>query len=370
MQEVKSKRNYIQMDRDMVEQFFSNSIKEMEELKIMIVNKETEAEQLEDGHRIQIKSYQQKVKHLEYEQEKTNRDIEVDGEQAKSKENEYFGKRTEDLKQNKGHLKKLYEENEDANIHTVNKEENNDQKTLNKTKQIFDNKLRDMQDKYESRLQKLKEELQLKLKVEIHELEERKNLHINELMNNHEKAFSELKKYYNSITQENLNLIKSQKEEIAKINANLQQNTKLITDMKAQNNALREPLRKKTQERDEFKNLLKQFEKHKMSLSNLKSKATTLNEKIERLNKDGDDLNFKYDKVVHEKKDLEDKFEKITLEVKKHADLQNVVLQQKLDSMQDLLEGKEMQLKAVVDQANLDPQIYSQLTGKIKESIE
>jgi hypothetical protein len=75
--------------------------------------------------------------------------------------------------------------------------------------------------KYESRLQRLKEELELKLKVEIHELEERKNLHINELMNNHEKAFTELKKYYNSITQENLNLIKDQKAEIAKINANL-----------------------------------------------------------------------------------------------------------------------------------------------------
>lgn len=55
---------------------------------------------------------------------------------------------------------------------------------------------------------KLKEELELRLKVEIHELEERKNLHINELMNNHETAFAELKSYYNSITRENLDLIK------------------------------------------------------------------------------------------------------------------------------------------------------------------
>ncbi len=58
-------------------------------------------------------------------------------------------------------------------------------------------------------MSKLKEDLELKLKVEIHELEERKNLHINELMNNHDKAFSDLKTYYNNITQENLNLIKA-----------------------------------------------------------------------------------------------------------------------------------------------------------------
>lgn len=69
--------------------------------------------------------------------------------------------------------------------------------------------------KYEDRLAKLKDDLELKLKVEIHELEERKNLHINELMNNHEKAFAELKKYYNDITAENLNLIKAHKERIA-----------------------------------------------------------------------------------------------------------------------------------------------------------
>lgn len=45
--------------------------------------------------------------------------------------------------------------------------------------------------------------------MEIHELEERKNLHINELINNHETAFAELKQYYNTITRENLELIKN-----------------------------------------------------------------------------------------------------------------------------------------------------------------
>jgi len=61
------------------------------------------------------------VKHLEYEQEKTNKEIDLDGDTAKSRENDNFNGRTEDLKKNKSHLKKLYEENEDANIHTVMK---------------------------------------------------------------------------------------------------------------------------------------------------------------------------------------------------------------------------------------------------------
>jgi len=45
-------------------------------------------------------------------------------------------------------------------------------------------------------------------------------------LNNHEKAFAELKKYYNDITAENLNLIKTQNNEIANITARIDANKK------------------------------------------------------------------------------------------------------------------------------------------------
>lgn len=45
------------MDRDMVEQLYQNTIKEIEESKVKLVNKETELEQLEDEHRVEVKVY-------------------------------------------------------------------------------------------------------------------------------------------------------------------------------------------------------------------------------------------------------------------------------------------------------------------------
>ena len=57
----------------------------------------------------------------------------------------------------------------------------------------------------------LREELELRRKTEIHEVEERKNSQINTLMKNHEKAFSDIKNYYNDITLNNLALINSLK---------------------------------------------------------------------------------------------------------------------------------------------------------------
>ncbi len=70
------------------------------------------------------------------------------------------------------------------------------------------------------------------MKVEIHEIEERKNMHINELMQNHERAFKEMKEYYNDITRENLELIKTNRERYNQIKKNIEDNSIKVTTLK------------------------------------------------------------------------------------------------------------------------------------------
>lgn len=65
--------------------------------------------------------------------------------------------------------------------------------------------------KYEKKMRVLRDELDLRRKTEIHEIEERKNGQINTLMKNHEKAFSDIKNYYNDVTLNNLALINTLK---------------------------------------------------------------------------------------------------------------------------------------------------------------
>lgn len=43
-------------------------------------------------------------------------------------------------------------------------------------------------------------------------------------MTNHEKAFKEMKDYYNDITRENLDLIKMHREKLVDINATIENN--------------------------------------------------------------------------------------------------------------------------------------------------
>ena len=51
-------------------------------------------------------------------------------------------------------------------------------------------------------------------KAEIKAIEKMKDAHIHELMKQHKEAFNEIKNYYNDITHNNLDLIKSLKEEV------------------------------------------------------------------------------------------------------------------------------------------------------------
>lgn len=61
---------------------------------------------------------------------------------------------------------------------------------------------------------KVRERLDVARKAETAKIEERKNSHIERLMKAHEKAFAEIKNYYNDITHNNLDLIRSLKEEV------------------------------------------------------------------------------------------------------------------------------------------------------------
>ena len=75
----------------------------------------------------------------------------------------------------------------------------------------FESEAIELEQKYEQKIASLYESLMLKHRTEIVEVEERKNLQISTLIKNHEKAFTDMKNYYNDITLNNLSLIKTLK---------------------------------------------------------------------------------------------------------------------------------------------------------------
>jgi len=244
------------------------------------------------------------------------------------------------------------------------------EKTLQVIKDANGRKLEESKEKYEDQLKNLRKDLELKQKVEIHEIEERKNQHINDLMRNHDEAFSGLKNFYNDITSENLNLIRAQKAEITKIEELRAANIKKIAKLRQENADLQKPLDDATAERDELKDVLKQFEKDRMSLSNLRIKLVALREKYNSLIKDKRGLDAGYESTLAQKTDLENRFDMIADEMKRNTEIQNIILIQKLEQQEIELDAKEAQLQEIIISSNLDAHYVNEITSKMRESLE
>lgn len=101
---------------------------------------------------------------------------------------------------------------------------------------------RELQSKYEKQMKILRDDLELRRKQDLQETEERKNAHIRELMRKHRQAFNEIKNYYNDITSNNLDLIKTLKEDVAEMKKKEALNEKLMYEISTENKRLSEPL--------------------------------------------------------------------------------------------------------------------------------
>ena len=86
-------------------------------------------------------------------------------------------------------------------------------------------------------------------------------------MKNHEKAFSDIKNYYNDITLNNLSLINTLKGEIEEIKKQRERLEKQMAEVQAENKRLLEPLQKKTAQVEELQRQLTSYEKDKLLLA-------------------------------------------------------------------------------------------------------
>merc|ERR1711972_264320 len=129
---------------------------------------------------------------------------------------------------------------------------------------------REIEAKYEKRCKELRDQNELRRRTELHEVEQRKNSQINALMRRHEKAFSDIKNYYNDITLNNLAHINSLKEQIIAMKEKEERIEKDMAEVQAQNKKLEEPLKKAKEEVEELTKKLANYEKDKLSLASTK----------------------------------------------------------------------------------------------------
>merc|ERR1712048_1009751 len=234
----------------------------------------------------------------------------------------------------------------------------------------YERQAKEIEAKYEKKMRTLREELELRRKTEIHEIVERKNGQINALMKNHEKAFSDIKNYYNDITLNNLALINSLKEQIEEMKKKDERMEKEMAEIQLQNKRLIEPLQKAREEVDDLRKQLANYQKDKASLSSAKARLRVMDKDMKSLQWEHEVLEQRFGKTQAERDELYKKFVKAIHEVQQKSNFKNLLLEKKLSALADSLEKKEAQLNEVLSASNLDPTALTVVTRKLEDVLD
>lgn len=366
----REERNYFQLERDKVNTFWEITKRQLEEKKAELRNKDREMEDAEERHQMEIKVYKQKVKHLLYEHQNNISELKAESKVALKLAQDENRRNELDLRKDKRSLKVELKEQELSNEDVIKNLKKTHDEAITNLRADFERQAREIEQKYERKMRALRDELDLRRKTEIHEIEERKNSQINTLMKNHERAFSEIKNYYNDITLNNLALINTLKEQVEEMKKKEERMEKQMAEVMAENKRLVEPLQRAREEVDELRRQLANYDKDKQSLASAKARLKVMEEQMRALQWEHEVLEQRFEKVQHERDELYRKFVKAIHEVQQKSNFKNLLLEKKLSALADTLEKKEAQLNEVLSASNLDPTALTVVTRKLEDVLD
>lgn len=366
----REERNYFQLERDKVATFWEITKRQFDDKKAELRNKDREMEEAEERHQIEIKVYKQKVKHLLYEHQNGLDELKTESMIALKRAQEEHRESEDKLRRDKRTLK-VYNKEQELAHESADKELHQEQeKAVTALREEFEQRAKEIESKYERKMKMLRDELDLRRKSEIHEIEERKNGQINQLMRNHEKAFADIKNYYNDITLNNLALINSLKEQIEEMKKKDERMEKEMAEIQSQNRKLLEPLRKAREEVEELRRQLTNYTKDKISLANAKIRIGIMEKEAKANDWEHELLFQRFGKIEKERDTLYAKFVAAIHEVQQKSNFKNLLLERKLSALGDTLEKKEAQLNEVLSASNLDPTALTVVTKKLEDVLD
>ncbi|CAD5124276.1 DgyrCDS12568 [Dimorphilus gyrociliatus] len=370
LEQEREERNYFQLERDKVNTFWEITKRQLEEKKAELRNKDREMEDAEEQYHIEIKVYKQKVKHLLYEHQNKIAELKAESAVALKITQEEHRKEESDLRKLKRNLRVEMKEEELSRENLIRNAQLNHDEEITNLRRNYEQNAIDIEKKYEKKMRQITEELELRRKTEIHEIEERKNSQINTLMKNHEKAFSDIKNYYNDITLNNLALINTLKEQVEEMKKKEERMEKHVAEVNSENKKLVEPLRQTRLDLEELKHQLSNYEKDKLSLASAKARLKVLKGEHKELIWERDILEQRFEKVQKERDDIYEKFIKGIQEVQQKSNFKNFLLEKKLTALTETLEMKQAQLNEVLAASNLDPTALTNVSKKLEDVLD
>lgn len=357
------------MEREKINYFWIVERKTLTEKQADLRNKTREYQDLEERQEIELKMLQQQLKHLRYHQQDEVVELKTDAELALKLQEDHHRITEAEIKKDKRALKVDMKEAEIAQVDFIRMLKKEHDHNVHELRQEFDRRARDMQQKYELRMKTIRDEMEKQRKNQIMKIEEAKNAKIQDVMMKNQKDFIEIKNYYNEIKNSNLDLIKRLKEEYQDIKRRETDDAKKMADLVHRNNQLKEPLKRANQDVERLEAELLAYDEDKKRLGAVKDKIKQHEAQMHRMEFQHEVLQQQLKTTNQEREELYSKFQYAVYDVQQKSGLKNLLLEKKIDTVEEALETTEAQVDELMSSASVDPTTATGISQKLDHVI-
>lgn len=369
LQKTKAMSNYFQLERDRIVSFWDLSKKQLEDVKEKLREKEQCKAELEDRHDIVKKVFKQKIRHLLYEHQLQLSSAKEEAERSlMAKEEEY--RQLENSRRRNIRDAKLF----DREIEIRHREQRQalvaqQDKEITEQQMQFERELKEIHLKYEQMIKSVREDLDQSRREEIRELEKRKEQHVVELRNMHERTFKEIRDYYSEITSNNLETIRTLKDEVYARKRTEAHNEKAMYEVAQRNKKLTEPLAHLQRQKKDLELELANYLSDKAKLQNLKASVKETEQDYQTLSWEHEVLLQRYTKLVEDRDIILNKYNRMLQDIQRKSTFRRVLLQKKIELVQSQLEGRDATLTELLKRANVNAEDIKELEQKVHDLL-
>lgn len=370
LEKAKTMRNYFQMEKDRIVAFWDITKTQIEDLKEKLRMKAQEKAELQDHQEIEKKVFKQKIRHLLYEnqlhlstlKEEAERGYIAKGDEYRQKE--IFAMRdVRDISEEKEREYEIL--HREQNLRLVAEQD----KIISEQQTQFEREIKEMHLKFEQQMKTLREEMDKQRREEISHIEKRKDQHVEELREVHERTFKEIKDYYSEITSNNLEMIRTLKDEVYARKRTEAHNEKAMFEVAQRNKKLTEPLAKFQRQKKDLEQDLANYITDKDALLQLKAEVRTTDQEYQTLLWEHEVLQQRFAKLEEDKNIVLNKYNNMLQDIQKKSTFRRVLVQKKLELVQGQLEGRDARLTELLKRANINAEDLKGLQQKVHDLL-
>ncbi|CCW62038.1 unnamed protein product [Phytomonas sp. EM1] len=369
LQKTKAMRNYFQLERDRIAAFWDISKKQLDDVKERLREKNQEKLMMMDRHEVEKKIFEQKIRHLLYENQLQLSSSREEAERALVEKQEAYRQIESDAMRDVKDVKLLNREMEVRQMEQRMTLAAQQDKDISEQQARFEHECKKAHLKYEQMLKSLREEMDHARIEEIRQLEKRKEQHVAELREMHDRTFKEVKDYFREITSNNLETIRALKDEVFARKRTEAHNEKAMHEVAYRNKKLTVPFIDLQRRKKELEAELVNYHVDKEKLLILKAKTKETDQELQKLSWEHEVLSQRYAKLVEDRDLILKKYNQMLQDIQKKLTFRRVLLQKKLEVVQSQLEGRDAKLTDFLKRANLSEEDIRRLGEKVHDLV-